>query len=179
MENILGNIIYDSRKLENLTQDQYGARFSVSGPAIFKFEKGYVKPSLELWLKMAKDAELTERRAVLIWVKSRLPDKFKDFIELQGAASIEVRTANGRKADKKRDYSRLETLEELRGHAERDKSLPAGLRDLLKDNELWALYKPTGHEINMLRDIFSPLGKGNKQAYREALRVIREFMHSF
>ena len=97
----------------------------------------------------------------------------------QGRLDMGQKQAARRKADKKRDYSRLETLEELRGHAERDKSLPAGLRDLLKDNELWALYKPTGHEINMLRDIFSPLGKGNKQAYREALRVIREFMHSF
>ena len=40
-------------------------------------------------------------------------------------------------------------------------------------------YKPTGHEINMLRDTFGPLGKGSKTTYREALRIIREFAHSF
>ena len=31
----------------------------------------------------------------------------------------------------------------------------------------------------MLRDTFGPLGKGNKVAFREALRLIREFAHSF
>ena len=54
-----------------------------------------------------------------------------------------------------------------------------GLRELLKDDDLWALYKPTGHEINLLRDLFSPLGRGSKSAYREALRLVREFTHSF
>jgi DNA-binding XRE family transcriptional regulator len=179
MKNYLGNIIYDSRHQGNLTQDQYGSKYSVSGPAIFKFEKGYVKPSLDLWLKMARDAEISERRAVLLWVKSKLPDEFQDFIELQSAAVAESGAAYAKKKGNKTDYSKFETLEQLREFSRRDKTFPKGLRDLLKDDELWALYKPTGHEINMLRDIFAPLGKGNKQAYREALRVIREFIHSF
>ncbi|MCH8332801.1 hypothetical protein IIC65_02615, partial [Candidatus Sumerlaeota bacterium] len=57
--------------------------------------------------------------------------------------------------------------------------LPKPLRDLFADDDLWALYKPTGHEINLLRDLFSPLGEGSKSAFREALRLIREFTHSF
>ena len=34
-------------------------------------------------------------------------------------------------------------------------------------------------DVNILRDIFGPMGRGTKSAYREALRLIREFAHSF
>ena len=67
----------------------------------------------------------------------------------------------------------------MREQMDKDKAMPKGLRDLLEDDELWSLYKPTGHELNMLRDLFGPLGRGTKQAYREALRLVREFAHSF
>ncbi len=179
MKNYLGEIIYNSRQKDNLTQDQYGARYNVSGPAIFKFEKGYVKPSLELWLKMADDAGLSQRRAVLLWVKSKLPDEYQEYIELQSAAVAESEVEYARKKGKKLDYSKLETREQMREQIEKDKAVPKGLRDLLDDDELWALYKPTGPEINLLRDTFAPMGKGTKQSYREALRLIREFAHSF
>jgi len=179
MKNYLGEIIYASRQKDNLTQDQYGARYNVSGPAIFKFEKGYVKPSLELWLKMAADAAISERRAVLLWVKSKLPEEYQEYIELQSAAVVESEAESVKKKGKKPDYSKLENREQMREFLDKDKAMPKGLRDLLKDDELWALYKPTGHEINMLRDIFGPLGRGSKTAYREALRLIREFAHSF
>src|SRR5690242_16637083 len=89
MKNYLGEIIYNARQKENLTQDQYGSRYSVSGPAIFKFEKGYVKPSLDLWLRMSLDAGISERRAVLLWVKSKLPEKYQEYIEMQGVAAAE------------------------------------------------------------------------------------------
>ncbi|MEN6626838.1 MAG: helix-turn-helix transcriptional regulator [Candidatus Sumerlaeia bacterium] len=179
MKNYLGEIIYNSRQKENLTQDQYGARYNVSGPAIFKFEKGYVKPSLELWLKMAADAGLSERRSVLLWVKSKLPDEYQEYIELQSAAVAESEAEYAKKKGKKLDYSKFETREQMREQTDKDKSIPKGLKELLDDDELWALYKPTGHEINLMRDLFGPLGRGNKVAYREALRLIREFAHSF
>ncbi|MCE5227965.1 helix-turn-helix domain-containing protein [bacterium] len=179
MKNYLGEIIYNSRQKENLTQDQYGARYSVSGPAIFKFEKGYVKPSLDLWLKMAADAGLSERRSVLLWVKSKLPDEYQEYIELQSAAVAESEAEYAKKKGKKPDYSKFETREQMRDQTEKDKSIPKGLKELLDDDELWALYKPTGHEINLMRDLFGPLGRGSKTAYREALRLIREFAHSF
>ena len=67
----------------------------------------------------------------------------------------------------------------MRATAAKDKALPKALRDLLDDDELWALFKPTGHEIILLRDLFSPLGRGSKKAYGEALRLVREFAHSF
>ena len=179
MKNFLGDILFESRQKDNLTQDQYGSKYSVSGPAIFKFEKGYVKPSLELWLKMAADAEISQRRAVLLWVKSKLPEQFQEYIELQSAVAAETEAQYAKKKGKAPDYSKFENREQMREIMDKDKTLPKGLKELLEDDELWALYKPTGHEINMLRDIFGPLGKGSKTAYREALRLVREFAHSF
>lgn len=179
MKNYLGEVIYQSRQKDSLTQDQYGAKYNVSGPAIFKFEKGYVKPSLELWLKMAEDAGISQRRAVLLWVKSKLPDEFQEYIELQSAAVAESEVEYVKKKGKKPDYSKFENRDQMREVLEKDKTLPKGLRELLEDDELWALYKPTGHEVNMLRDTFGPLGRGSKQSFREALRLIREFAHSF
>ena len=179
MKNYLGDIIFENRQKANLTQDQYGAKYSVSGPAVFKFEKGYVKPSLDLWLKMAADADLSQRRAVLLHVKSKLPEEFQDYIEMQGVAAMEKEAENAKKKGAKPDYSKFENREQMRGILDKDKTLPKGLRELLEDDELWSLYKPTGHEINMLRDTFGPLGKGNKVSFREALRLIREFSHSF
>jgi DNA-binding XRE family transcriptional regulator len=180
MKNYLGEIIYQSRLDLDLTQDQYGAKYGVSGPAIFKFEKGYVRPSLELWLKMATDVGLTERRSVLLWLKSKLPDNYQDYIELQSAAVAEIeKEYKGKKKDGRIDYAKFEGRDQIRQASGKDKALPRGLRELLDDDELWALFKPSGHEINMLRDIFGPLGRGSKGAYREALRLIREFTHSF
>lgn len=179
MKNYLGDIIYNSRQKGNLTQDQYGAKYSVSGPAIFKFEKGYVKPSLELWLRMSADADISERRSVLLWIKSKLPEKYQEYIELQSAAVAAGEAEYTRKKGKKADYSKFEAREQMREVMEKDKAIPKGLRELLEDDELWSLYKPTGHELNMLRDTFGPLGRGSKTAYREALRLIREFAHSF
>lgn len=180
MKNYLGEIIFANRQRDNLTQDQYGSKYSVSGPAIFKFEKGYVKPSLELWLKMAADAQLSERRAVLLWVKSKLPEAYQDYIEMQSAAVAESEAEYAKKrGSKKADYSKFESREQMRDLITKDKSIPKGLKELLEDDELWSLYKPTGHEVNMLRDIFGPLGRGTKTAYREALRLVREFAHSF
>lgn len=77
------------------------------------------------------------------------------------------------------DYSSFETPEEMRATAAKDTKLAKPLRDLLADDDLWALYKPTGHEINLIRGMFAPLGRGSRPAYREALRLVREFTHSF
>lgn len=180
MKNYLGEIIFESRQDEGLTQDQYGSKYSVTGPAIFKFEKGYVKPSLPLWLKMAKDAQLPERRAVLLWAKSKLPEAFQKYIEMQSSAVAESEAKYAKKGGgKNADYSKFENPEQMRDLISKDKSIPKGLKELLEDDEVWALFKPTGPEVNMLRDTFSPLGRGTKTTYREALLLIREFAHSF
>lgn len=175
-KNYLGEIIFANRKMDNLTQDEYGAKYGVSGPAVFKFEKGYVRPSLELWMKMASDAQLSERRSVLLWMKSKLPEAYQDYIEMQSAAVAESEAEYAKKrGGKKTDYSKVEGREQMLELTSKDKTIPSGLKALLEDVELWALYKPTGLEVNFLRDKFGPLGRGSKSAYREALRLVREF----
>ena len=48
---LLAKVIHKSRLERNLTQDEYGVRNDNSGPAVFKFEKGYIQPSFELRLR--------------------------------------------------------------------------------------------------------------------------------
>jgi DNA-binding XRE family transcriptional regulator len=174
MKNYLGEKIYNHREVSSMTQDQFGAKYNVSGPAIFKFEKGYVKPSLDLWLRMAKDFEIPERRAVLLWVKSKLPEEYQDFIDLSVESVKETAGKKG-KGPGKTDYSNFTDRDAMRVAVKKDADLPKALRDLLGDDELWSVYKPTGREINTLRDDFGKLGKGSKGAFREALRLVREF----
>jgi len=88
----IGTLIADSRSNLALTQDQFGRKYNVSGPAIFKFEKGYVSPSLELWLQIAKDIGLTEQVAVVLWVKSKLPKKYQGYISTE-ALAVKEKTA--------------------------------------------------------------------------------------
>lgn len=174
MEGDIGTLIAKSRVKLALTQDQFGRKYSVSGPAIFKFEKGYVKPSLELWLKIAKDISITEQAAVLMWIKAKLPKKFQSFIDPAVAAVGEGEAEySPRKAAA--EVEKPLDPKEARKQALADSSTPAGLKQLLKDDDLWALYKPTGKEILILKNVFGQLGAGTKSAYREALRLIREF----
>lgn len=178
MKNYLGEIINRVRARHGLTQDHFGQRYKVSGPAIFKFEKGYVKPSLKLWLEIAQEAGVPERRAVLLWIKSKLPSAYQDYVELQSAAEeIPVPGKRGR-GIALTDYTKVGTREDMLIRMDDDMQMPLGLRDLVKDDELWALYKPTGDEINKLRDIFMPIGNGSKDLYRQALLVLREFAES-
>jgi hypothetical protein len=173
----LGNIIFKMRKESRMTQDDYGKKYRVAGPAIFKFEQAYLLPPIELWMRMALDGGLSERLAVLMWLKAKLPCTYQDYIELESAVVAEAEFAYQGKKPKPRgvDYSKLRDRESIRKAAESDMNLPKGLREFLMDNELWALMKPTSAEVNMLRDIFGPLGRGSMESFREALRLLREF----
>jgi DNA-binding XRE family transcriptional regulator len=174
MKNILGTRILEYRESLGLTQDQFGAKYSVSGPAIFKFEKGYVKPSLELWLRIARDFGLNDRRAVLLWIKAKLPEKYQKFVVLT-AGSVEEEEAGYGAALHGLDYSKFDDRDSLRESALKDDGVPRGLKGLLRDDDVWALFKPTGDEINLLRDLFGNLGEGSPDDYREALRLVRIF----
>lgn len=173
-ENLIGEAIYENRIAAGMTQDQFAAKYDISGPAVFKFEKGYVKPSLELWLRMAKDFKIDDKTGVLIWLKSRLPERFQSLIEIKSSGVAEIPVAY-RPSPRAVDYSKFSDRKELRRVALGDRNLPAGLRELLKDDEVWGLYKPTGEEISFLRDTFGRLGGGSADAFREALRAYREF----
>ena len=173
MGKMIGDIIHRTRTALDETQDEYGRRYSVSGPAVFKFEKGYVRPSLKLWLLIAADAEVSERRAVLLWLKSKLPQRYEHYVELQSAAAAE--RSQSKRRTPKAVFSKCADREALLAATAKDDRFAAGLLELLEDDELWALYKPSGAEVDTLVHIFTPLGRGSKSAYREALCVLREF----
>ncbi|NUP88551.1 MAG: helix-turn-helix transcriptional regulator [Candidatus Sumerlaeia bacterium] len=168
-------MIYEKRIALGLTQDQFGAKYDVSGPAIFKFEKGYVNPSLKLWMRMAADFDLSEGVAVLLWAKAKLPTEYQELIDLKGGVKVKESEAAYRTGGKKNDFSRIMNRDKLRAAILEDTSLPQGLRAFLKDEEVWTIYKPTGREVNMLRDFYGRFGDGTKGKYREALRALREF----
>ena len=174
MDKEIGSLIAQNRKEVGLTQDQYGKKYNVSGPAIFKFERGQVKPSLILWLKMAKDLNVTENKAVLMWVRRLLPKKYQGFIELEPATVQESRGKYGKTA-RGRAAGKSATPTEARNKVLADPGTPRGLKQLLKDDDLWTLYKPTTEEIDVLKEIFGRLGNGSKSSYRQALRLVREF----
>jgi transcriptional regulator with XRE-family HTH domain len=180
----LGEFIRQDRQTKDLTQDEYGMKFDVSGPAIFKFERGFVRPSLKLWMEIAKGLDIPERRAALLWLKESLPKAYQQYLQINHDApkpsSSRGKTA-GRGADRSGacDYSRFDRTGEMRAAIAEDPDLPAPLREMLDDDILWSAFKPTGHEVNFLRDLIAPLGRGSVPAYRDALLLIREFTHSF
>lgn len=177
VSNLLGDRIYEHRVALDMTQDQFGAKYGVSGPAIFKFEKGYVKPSLNLWLQMAKDFKIPEKKAVLMWVKSRLPEKFQNLIDLKSASISEEPIPYGGEPEGI-DYTKYRNRDEMRQTAQKDPKMPKGMKAMLRDDDIWNLYKPAGAELNFLRDTFGKLGDGNKGAFREAIRLVRDFVGS-
>ena len=167
--NIIGELIHEHRIAQDMTQDEFGKKYGVSGPAIFKFEKGYVKPSLDLWLVVAKDIKIEEKKAVLMWVKARMPEKYRNLIDIKAGKVIEPDTKEGA------GYSAYNDREKMREAALNDQKLPKGPRDFLKEDELWGLYMPSGAEVDFLCNTFGKLGKGSPTAFREALRLVREF----
>ena len=173
MRSEIGTLIAKSRQDAGLTQDQFGRKYNVSGPAIFKFEKGYVRPSLDLWLMMARDMELSEQQAVLMWVRGKLPRKYQHLIDVETPKAV-------KEAQKKYKTRKTKSNDpdELRKSILEDRNAPSGLKRLLKDEDLWALYKPQVHELELLANTFGEMGHGSKSSYREALRLVREFTAS-
>ena len=175
----LGRFVLAARQSEDLTQDEYGHRFGISGPAIFKFEKGYSAPSLEMWIKIADRAGLSRRRAILMWTRAKLPAAYRSYIELTNGDEAETQAQAAVAQGRPVDYSKFELRDQMRRVIAQDKTLPKPLRDLLLDGEVWTLFKPTGHEINILRDRLAPLGHGSKTSYADALRLVREWTRTF
>lgn len=81
MQSPIAIIIHDSRIRMNLSAGEFAARYSLSPPAVAGFESGEVRPSLDLWLRMAADAGFDERRAVLTWLQAKLPEKYRKYID--------------------------------------------------------------------------------------------------
>lgn len=175
MQSSIGAIVFKHRRELNLTQDAYGGRYGVSGPAIFKFEKGFVRPSLALWMRIADDARLPRPWAVRVWLRESLPSRYRDYVELHGAWNTEAKTRGTKPASSRPDYAAGADRGQLLHLAAGDAAFPSALLDFLRDDDLWALYHPTGPEIRQLLEIFAPLGNGSKDLYRQALIALRLF----
>ncbi|MCX7765197.1 MAG: helix-turn-helix domain-containing protein [Candidatus Sumerlaeia bacterium] len=174
MGNLIGEAIYQYRKLMKLTQEEFGKKFDVSGPAIFKFEKGVVHPSLDLWIRIARDMEIPEKKAVLMWIKDRLPAEYQYLVNVEQEVIV-AETGKVAVPQGRIDYSTIEDRKKLRRKVLKDNTLPRSLRSFLRDEEVWVIYKPTGEEINFLRDVFGKFPRANKALFREALRLYRQF----
>jgi len=173
MNNRIGKTVERYRRSLGKTQDQLGAMYSVTGPAIFKFEKGYVKPSLELWMKIAYDAGLTPKKALMCWIKDKMPEQYLEIFEAMEAASDKAEPTT---AARPQGFSQHEDREALRKAVLCDPSLPASLVELFRDDEFWTLYKPRGVEIDHLVRLCAPFSEGTSDIYRDALRLIRQFL---
>ena len=178
MSNVVGEAIFRHRKKIGMTQDQFGAKFHVSGPAIFKFEKGYVRPSLDVWLKISADIKIPRTHAVLMWLKDRLPDEFSSLIDLKKDVLVSE-SVNAYKPKYKRiDYTKFKTVESVRKQAVKDETLPRGLQALFKDKKLWEAVKPEGDEVNFCRDAYQTVGAGTRHLFVEAFAVLRRFKNA-
>ena len=169
MAKIIASRLLRYRKKVQLTQDEFGHQYSVSGPAVFKFEKGYVVPSLELWLKMAAGMGIPVKTAVLMHVHDKLPEEQRELTGIAAMIDAEGESPLGRDNFKK--LKKTELREAVANH----KWLPEGLREFAASHELWTMYSPSGEEVNLLRDVFGPLGEGTARDFCDGLRLVREF----
>ncbi len=176
--NFLGKKVFELRERLALTQDQFGAKYGVSGPAIFKFEKNYVKPSLELWLKMGRDCGLDERNAVLLWVKAKLPEQYHDFIDVDPNSDTAVaeRAARYGQLDDVPPYLEITDRERLHQTLLQDPDIPKALREIVLDDDFWVVFKPTGNEIYAVIQKFGMFRSGTREHFTEALRLVRNFL---
>ncbi len=46
------------------------------------------------------------------------------------------------------------------------------------DDEFWALYRPTGQEVQLLIEKFGNYMEAKEPLFRDAIRLIREFVRS-
>lgn len=170
MGNEIAQRITRHRRKMRFTQDQMGAHYDVSGPAIFKFEKGYVLPSFQLWLRMAGDMNLDKRAAMMMHIREKLPQEYRMYANWQDFVKEDGATGSDRE-----DFTVHQDGEELRQAVMHNQWLPLGLVEFATTEENWQLYKPTGEEVNILRDFFTPLGEGGGRDFCDALRLVREF----
>lgn len=115
------DVIVGGRTKTGLTQEQFARKYNVSGPAISKFEKGYLNPSLDLWLVMAKDMGLSEESAVLMWVREKLPEKYKWLINPDAVSGPKTsRTRRGSQLPPRLTGEKSVTLEKVWIYRDKD-----------------------------------------------------------
>jgi hypothetical protein len=123
---------------------------------------------------------MNEHEGVLLWLKAHLPDDMLHYVHVEKQAGDQAQPPASTAPEKTygTDYSNLAEREEIIALAADDETLPDGLRTLIVDDEFWNAYKPTGAEINRLREMFETLGHGSATAYCAALYWIRKYLGS-
>jgi len=129
----------------NLTQTDLADRYGVTGPAIFKFEKGFVTPSLSLWQKIADDIGVPEREAVLLWAKEKMPPKLQHFVCETSGLDVDGLVADLRSLSKQ-----PEAQDAMRAAIRANSDISPSLKRFVSDNATWSILKPTCAELECL-----------------------------
>lgn len=168
----LGARIMNFRKINNLTQADLAERYRVSGPAIFKFEKGFVIPSLKLWLTIASDMGIPEKEAVLIWVKEKLPSRFHTLVKAR--QSFDIRPIREELRSKSVEQSGQKKMREaLLGNPE----ISPSLKKFVSNTEMWDIFKPSSKELLFLIELDKAFPLISLRQFREAMIVARQIQN--
>lgn len=173
IDNAMGEIINQSRMERELTQDEFGMEYGVSGPAIFKFEKGYVRPSVRLWMPIAKDAGLDECTAIRMWVRGKVPAKYRHHVTL-GRDETSANGA-GKKRKGKPTFAQIEAkLGRTAMLQQAVKVGPRGFKKALLDEQFVAVFDPDGGEVDRTLAFLDRNGPGKDHTAREVFRLVRD-----
>jgi DNA-binding XRE family transcriptional regulator len=164
----LGSRIMEFRKSNKLTQADLAQRYEVSGPAVFKFEKGFVTPSLKLWQKIAADMDIPEKEAVLLWIKEKLPVRMHPHLLISAALDVDALKVELEKAGK--DPSPQEAIQEV---IVANPDITPSLKNFASERAMWRIFKPTLKEVLFLVEIDHHLPRLSVNQFRDLLVVAR------
>jgi DNA-binding XRE family transcriptional regulator len=144
-------------------------RYKVSGPAIFKVEKGYVTPSLKLWRVIAADMGIAEKEAVLMWVRQKLPSRYHFLI--RGTPLLDIESLRKELEAKAHGPNALKAM---RDTILNNPDITSALKKFVAKNDMWNIFKPTAKELVFLVELdrLSPLI--SLRQFREAMIAARE-----
>jgi len=160
------------RKAYDLTQSDLAERYGVSGPAIFKFEKGFVTPSLKLWQKIAANIDIPEKEAVLIWVREKLPSRMRNLI-------YEMTILDQEALEKELDEigKQPNALQNMRETLLGNPNLSPALKKFMSDNEMWETLKPSKKELLFLIKLSQQAPPNTVSQFRDAMMVARSIQN--
>ena len=164
----LGFRIIEYRKTYGLTQEDLAKRFGVSAPAIFKFEAGFVMPSLKLWQRIASGIGIPEREAVLLWAHERLPENMKDI--LGEAPSLDAKAQREELLGLGKQPSGQNTM---RDALLANPDLSPTLKRFVAKDEMWTTLKPSAEELLFLVDLTQKAVIHNEMHLCDAMIVAR------
>lgn len=165
----LGSRIFKFRKGNKLTQMDLAERYKVSGPAIFKFEKGFVTPSLKLWLIIAADMGIPEKEAVLLWIKEKVPKKFHFLIQTNQNLDVSALEKELKEASKQDDSLRI-----MREVILNNPEISPSLKKFVGNKEMWGIFKPNCDELTFLIELDNNYPRITLAQFREAMIVARQ-----